>query len=358
MFALSLRVKRIVCGLFLLTLLGVFWGGAAYTRAAPVSTTVPTCVQETLPVALAPDQSAIYHIVGWLCWSGTLQTRTVQVLVSGGSYDHTYWDFPTQPDQYSYLRYAANAGYAVFNFDRIGQGHSDHPLAELVTVQSNAYVIHQIILALRAGQFSGVAFQNVILAGHSLGSGITIYEASQYPGDVNGVIITGFLHTFNSEMLAVLGSNIHPTLLDPRFAPLHYPGGYLTTKSGMRGELFYYQPTADPAIIDSDEATKGTFTDAEASTFFSQVPLTISQQIHVPVLIAVGQYDQFFCEGSLLFTCADPATVMAYEAHYYSPDAHLQITIIPNSGHDLNLQENASTWFTQALAWANQAVGM
>ncbi|MBA2287103.1 MAG: alpha/beta hydrolase [Ktedonobacteraceae bacterium] len=218
-------------------------------------------------------------------------------------------------------------------------------------------MLHQLIQDLRAGQIGGQAFQKVVIAGHSLGSAISIVEASSYPGDVDGVIITGFLHTFNGEMAAILGSDTHPAQVDSQFAQGSYSAGYLTTNPGTRGALFYYQPTVDPNILATDESTKGTYTDAEASTFFPQVPLTVSRQIHVPVLIAMGVYDQFFCEGTALARCGTVASVQSYEASYFSPDAHLHIVVLPDAGHDINLQENAQAWFTQATAWVNTYVG-
>jgi pimeloyl-ACP methyl ester carboxylesterase len=281
----------------------------------------------------------------------------VQVLVSGGSYSHVYWDFSYEPERYSYLKSIVAAGYAAFNFDRIGIGESDHPLSELVSVQSNAYVIHQLIQALRSGQVGGVPFGKVMLVGHSLGSAICLYVASYYQGDVDGVIITGFLHWFNPAMIPILGADIYSVQLDPQFAGQHYPAGYLTTRPGTRGDLFHYLPNTDPSVLATDEATKGSFTDAEAASFFALVSSTDSQQIQVPVLIAVGRYDRFFCAGSPLIDCTNPSTVQRYEAPFYAPAATLQVVIIDNAGHDINLQQNAPTWFAQAISWAEQKVG-
>ncbi len=317
----------------------------------------PICHEETLSVTLVPNSLTRYSIVGWLCSNGTLAGKTVQVLVSGGAYSHVYWDFPYQPDHYSYVRSSVQAGYAVFNFDRIGIGQSAHPLSALVTVLSNASVVHQIVQALRRGQFEGVSFQKVIVVGHSLGSAISLYEAGQYPGDVNGVIITGFLHTVNALEVPILAKDIHPAQLDPRFVDQGYLPGYLTTRPGTRGQLFYSLPTTEAQVLATDEATKATFTDAEASTFFPLVPAPLSRQIHVPVLLAEGKFDHFFCEGTVLVNCSDPRTVQDYEAAFFSQDAHLQVQIIDQAGHDLNLQENAPFWFEQAISWADDAVG-
>jgi hypothetical protein len=97
------------------------------------------CESHVLPVTLSALNPTVYHIASWLCYQGSLsQHHSVQVLVHGATYGHSYWDFTFQPDMYSYVKYMTNAGYATFNFDRIGIGVSDHPPAALVTIQSNA----------------------------------------------------------------------------------------------------------------------------------------------------------------------------------------------------------------------------
>src|SRR6266571_7852784 len=156
----------------------------------------PSCTQTSIPVTLSPLDSTVYHVVTWLCSQGPVAGKTVQVLVHGGTYDHTYWDFPLSPQTYSYVSQITNAGYVALNFDRIGIGLSDTPPALQVTVQSNAYVVHQLIQDLRNGSFNGVSFAKVMLAGHSFGSATVVAEASQY-ADVDGVIITGDMHTVN-----------------------------------------------------------------------------------------------------------------------------------------------------------------
>lgn len=93
-----------------------------------------------------------------------------------------------------------------------------------------------------------------MLAGHSLGSIIGVQQAATYH-DVDGLVVTGFLHTYGPG-IAVLLANLYPSALDPRFATLGLDLGYLTTKPGTRGPTFYYLPNADPAVIALDEQTK------------------------------------------------------------------------------------------------------
>ena len=100
-----------------------------------------------------------YTIYGELCNPTTGASHTLELTVPGGTYGHIYWDFPYEPQTYSYV-YAANAaGYSTFNIDRIGTGLSSHPSLSVVdvTMNTNAYVIHEIVQDLRNGEASGIS---------------------------------------------------------------------------------------------------------------------------------------------------------------------------------------------------------
>ena len=43
-----------------------------------------------------------------------------------GSSSYSYWDF-TVPEDYSYVRAAADAGFTTFRYDRLGTGLSEKP---------------------------------------------------------------------------------------------------------------------------------------------------------------------------------------------------------------------------------------
>ena len=74
--------------------------------------------------------------------------------------------------------------------------------------------------------------------------------------------------------------------------------------------------------------------------------------MHVPVFVAVRQYDNIFCLGT--FSCTNANAVGTYEALYYAPQAQLKLVVIPNAGHALNLQRNAPTdWYPQAIQWVH-----
>ncbi|GCE07115.1 alpha/beta fold hydrolase [Dictyobacter aurantiacus] len=195
----------------------------------------------------------------------------------------------------------------------------------------------------------------VLLVGHSLGSVACWIEAGTYH-DVDGVIITGLLHHLNSTSLAGVVATLYPATLDPRFANqllnVNY-AGYLTTEPGTREDDFYYEPGTDPNVLQTDEATKETATPGEFSSFAEPIADGISLQINVPVLVVVGQDDSLFC-GLAATDCSSAATIQQAEAPFYAPQARLQVAVVPEAGHNINLHKTAPLWFATAKAWTSQ----
>jgi pimeloyl-ACP methyl ester carboxylesterase len=130
--------------------------------------------------------------------------KTLQLLLHGGTYNRSYWDFPYDPARYSYVRAANAAGFSTLAIDRVGYGKSTHPISGLVTVQSSAATVHQLITAVRAGEL-GAMFGRIVLVGHSIGSAVTIREAGTYH-DVDAVVVTGLLHHVGAAVPTVLAS--------------------------------------------------------------------------------------------------------------------------------------------------------
>jgi len=311
------------------------------------------CEELTFDVTLSPSDAAVHSVFGVLCSRGGLEHKTIQITLHGATYSHLYWDWPYQPETYSYMRAATAAGYAVLNLDRIGIGQSDHPPAAAVTIEANAYVVHQIVQALRGGDlivpaFGRVQAERVALVGHSLGSVISIQEAATY-GDVDGVALTGVSHTITPALGQILGS-LYPANLDPLFSGRSIPDGYLTSLPGYRG-VFYYAPSADPLVIAIDDQTKETVTTAELDT---AVPaLGLSGGIHVPVVVVVGDFDAAFCAPP---TCSASGS-LATEPGFYPPDACAESVVIAGAGHDLNLHFQAPAAYDAVLSWMDRRVG-
>lgn len=340
----------------LLLLLGMVAAGYPPGQASSDSRGGATeCRRTTVPVTLTAADTTSYHIVGWLCARGRVQGKTVQLLVSGLTYDHNYWDLPYQPRLYSYVRAAANAGYATFNIDRIGVGQSDRPPADLVTVASQAYTVHQVVQALRRGAVGGTSFRKVIGVGHSLGAAILICETATY-SDVDGLILADYMHQANVAQQVAIGATMYPAQQDPRFTSA-MPAGYVTTKPGTRGTSFYHQGFVDQAVVNLDESLKQTATAGERSSLNLARDPQFSRSIRVPVLLVVGEQDALACSSAVGLSCANGPAIMAREQASFSPQACLTAMLLPNAGHDTNLHLNARQWFAAAALWADKRVG-
>jgi hypothetical protein len=183
---------------------------------------------------------------------------------------------------------------------------------------------------------------------------VTATEAGTY-NDADGVIITGLTHVPNGLQASFLAS-YGPAQLDPKFAGAGLPLGYLTTFPGTRGTSFYNAANADPAVIALDEQLKATSTAGETATVgVGFAPLSLG--INAPVLVAMGQKDQLFCQPLLLLSCDTGTAVASRESLFYNQHACLEGYALPNSGHDINLHYNATDWFAAATAWSNKRVG-
>lgn len=324
---------------------------------AALADSATTCHAYRLPVTLSPIDLTTYHVFGQLCYQGSPHGKTIQMLVHGATYDHNYWNWPLSPQKYSYVRQATDAGYATFAIDRIGVGNSDHPLSTLVTLQANAYVDHQLVLDLRRGIVGGTSFAKVILVGHSLGSEVSLYQQATY-ADANALILLGFSHQLNAVFFAAHVADFYPAALDPKFADGNFPGIYLTSVPGTRAANWYNVADADPNVIALDENLKQTLTDGEEVTSLIGFDPTISQAVHVPVLLAIGQDDNDLCADSNHSACASAATFLSLEEPDFSTSGTcLEAFVLPYSGHVINLHRNAHDWFETAANWANRRVG-
>lgn len=339
-------ISRLAVGLLCLLALTLLVPSGAWAQAGALR-----CKNLTFAVKLAPGDSAVYNVFGVLCARGGLQKKTFQIALHGATYSHLYWDWPYRPETYSYVRRATAAGYAVLNLDRIGVGRSDRPPAADVDIESNAYVVHQIVQALRGGDlvvssFGRVRAERIALVGHSLGSVISIQEAATY-GDVDGVVLTGVSHTVTPALNDV---QFYPASLDPRFAGEGLPDNYFTTVPGTRG-IFYHPSSVGPGVLRLDERTKETVTLAELMTAVSG--LSFSTGIHVPVLVVVGDLDGAFCAAP---GCKASGSINA-EPSFYPADTCAKAVSIANAGHDLNLQFQAPLAYNTILGWLDRWVG-
>jgi pimeloyl-ACP methyl ester carboxylesterase len=311
------------------------------------------CEEVRFEVALAQGEPAEHELVAWLCARGAIHGKTLQVLIHGATFDHRYWDFPLQPETYSYVDYITRAGYAVLNVDRIGYGESTRPFDGLeVTLAAGAFTIHQAIEELRAGQrivrgFGRVRADRVQLVGSSMGAFISKILASTY-GGVDGVVLSSFAHHVGAGGIESFDLNI-PAQQDPKFADL--PNiNYFSQVEGSREFLFYHLPNSDPDVIALDTAMRETWTVGEVESIIPTLEMPVG--IEVPTLVVVGDFDNIVCN----LPCSETGS-LDFEAALYPPEACVEIEIIPDTGHAITLHENAQEVFALLQAWSDRRVG-
>lgn len=323
-------------------------------KPATASTLAPlTCKETFLPVALEPGQEAKYQIYGELCARGSFENKTVQVLVSGLTYSSSYWNPDYQPERYSYVESITQAGYATFNYDRIGIGKSSRPPGDQVKIPTSAFVLSQINQALRSGAIEGKSFEKIINFGYASGAVAPLAVASQF-GGVDGIILAGYLRNTNQDFLTQFGQSVYPAQDDPILKSQNLPSGYLTTLPGTRGSLFYNVANTDPKVLEIDEATKQTFTTGEGSSLVDAIFSDIYQGVKVPTFLVIGSKDQVFCTGNV---CDSSENVAQFMSPFFSKAAQLQTFVVPNGGHALNAELSTPIYFSAIRQWSDRFVG-
>lgn len=307
------------------------------------------CERFTVQSALSQTDTVRYTVAGTLCSPIGTRGRTVQVLLSGSFYDQSYWDFSYQPQTYSYVRAMNAAGYATLAFDRPGVGLSDKPPADQLSGDAYAFVTNRMVTELRKGIFTDKRFGKIVLVGHSFGSSTAVETATTYK-NVDGLVLTAFLHAFGPG-----GEKFNPAVYlaadDPRFKLETLPAGYLTLRPGDAGRtlLFLNAANTDPNVIAVDEATKWTTAGGEANSFLKVVTTpAITQALKLPILSVNGAFDSIFCSPPSCPQAQD-------EAKSYSSESKVQISVIPNTAHAINLHKSAPETYGVIRAWLDKA---
>jgi pimeloyl-ACP methyl ester carboxylesterase len=307
-----------------------------------------TCSKETISVKGDGLLPRTYTVAGALCGKEPANKQILLITAHGATYNRLYWDWPQNPAEHSFVR-NQDARVSVLNIDLLGSGASSRPLSVNVTMQAQASMLNKVVRAMRAR-----GFQKVILVGHSSGSGVITLAASTY-GNVDGLIVTGFLHRFAAPVpppggLAVPLS-LYPAAIDPAFSGMNLDPGYLTTRPGTRANPgFYNGAVADPDVITYDDAHKDIVTATHVAGFVAIVnDPRISQAVNVPVLSLVGSHDGGFCDSP---ACPQAAE----EPAAWSPGAQLELHVIPNAGHNIHLHGTpyAKTEYAYVREWLDR----
>ncbi|MGI9291154.1 MAG: alpha/beta fold hydrolase [Gammaproteobacteria bacterium] len=326
-----------------------FYSNADYAWASDLDDV--TCEEKRISVKLSEDGWREFDLVGQLCWPGELKDQTLQVLVSGAGYGYVYWDFPYQPDTYSYARAALRAGDAVFNFDRLGMGLSDHPFGIALDVDTQAYVLHQALDVLASEH----EFEATVMLGHSFGSTISLAHSLRWPEQSDGIVLTGFIHNFNPAFGAAMGQSIGFAAFSGPLSGSLVDPTYTISKPDSRNDVFYTTDNTDPEVMVTDNDTRETTAVGELismSRYFADQ----SKQLTVPVFVLIGENDFVVC-GEEGLDCTDHQAVIENELVYYPAQACPEIVVLDDTNHNANLHLNAQGNFALMLDWIGRRVG-
>lgn len=291
-----------------------------------------------------------WHTSAWLTRPAEVRRDELHVLLHGAGDDHRYWDWPIEPERYSYVAWASQHGIATLNLDRIGCGHSSRPPGAEVTLDAQAQTLAQVIDAVRAGRNGVPAFSRLVLVGHSMGSVLCGVTAANYDG-VGAAVLTGYLPVDGTPEM---GDELFDFAFVPALTGLPHlrgliDGGYLTARADLGvDELRYLIAQTDPENIAFEALIQGSATKAELRDASVAGPLI--RTLTTPALAVVGQYDALLIDGGLGET--DTHDTVRRVADGIGPN--FEFCVVPDTGHMLNLHRTAPDTFTAIADWLDR----
>ncbi|KAI9645956.1 hypothetical protein NHQ30_005393 [Ciborinia camelliae] len=272
---------------------------------------------------------------------GYSPVKTIQILTHGIGLDKSYWDISPG---YSYVDAAAVAGYSTLAYNRLGVGGSDHPdPLQIVQASVDVEIQHGLTSLIRQGYFNKT-FENVIGVGHSYGSIIQLAQNAQYPHDVNGTVLTGFVNDVASLSYTIAANNPAVAAINNPTSWGNLPYGYVVHDTAISIQLpFFRAPYFPASTFKHQVAQKQTYTIGQQFTLpaiYSPAP-----KFKGPVDVVIGKYDFPFCQG----ICDHHIDLAAATIPVLYPAAHSKSEsfIVPNCGHLINAHYEADAQFDQ-----------
>jgi pimeloyl-ACP methyl ester carboxylesterase len=278
----------------------------------------------------------------------------VLLLLHGGTYNSSYWSWPQDPTDHSFVWQALAAGYAAMVPDRLGYGQSSRPPSSEVTFAAQALTLHQVVLDLHNGRLG--RYQSIIGVGHSYGSAELANLAATYPHDFSALVMTGSGHRVSAQTTQQAVTLFAPadSLLRQRFGNLD-PGYVTSINSQARLAVLYDPRYVSKAVLDYDTATEDTLPIGEAATRPADIAADTAQ-FTVPSMLIDGQHDSHYCRGAQtipepgLDDCSSGAALYSSERANY-PQC-FATAVVPDSGHDLTTEQGAALAARLMLHWA------
>ncbi|RFU75771.1 hypothetical protein TARUN_6530 [Trichoderma arundinaceum] len=286
--------------------------------------------------------SGNYHIAATYCQPDHGPGKAIQVLTHGVGFDRSYWDFPIDNFNYSYVARAVDEeGYSTFAWDRLGIAGSSkgNPINEIQQYLEIA-ALTELSYQLRDGSIKGIKtkFDKFVHVGHSFGSAITYNFVHANPDFSDAAVLTGFSQNPSFVAAFLLGGNFEPVKKIPALKST-YPVGYVAPQSSIGVNIQFFAPNDfNPKVLESSFATGQAAAPGEILTIGAGTGVVNDFKGHL--LIITGERDLPFCGGN----CTDTTTIkgafpnlIAASEPFFPHAASFNTTIVPGSGHGLNL---------------------
>jgi pimeloyl-ACP methyl ester carboxylesterase len=298
--------------------------------------------------APATATAPTWYVSAWISVPEELRRPELLILVHGANSDHRYWDFPFEPDSYSFAKWAHARGFATLMIDRIGSGASSLPPGAENTIDAQAEVLHRIVEKARVGSDGIPAFSRVISIGASFGSVVCGAESARY-GDVDAVVLSAYMPVDGTGPLSeeILRSLFEPAVRRrPQLAGL-VDEDYLLPREDLGPDWLYRLDSADRAIIAANESISGTMTLGELSGVSEAGPFIRSSS--APTLVLVGQFDPLLFDSGIEEDCYSSS---AHTAELSPPN--FEYRVVPDTGHGLALHRTAQHSFQMIGDWLDE----
>lgn len=236
-----------------------------------------------------------------------------------------YWNFKGVPG-YDYADQQARKGHISVTIDRLGYGASDKPPGLASCFGSQADTAHQVVQALRSGNYksdaASPAFKKVFLAGHSAGGLTATIEAYTFH-DIDGLVNFGWADQTTSKFTAEQVADTNNRCAMSAAGTYSTPGApknYTPFGNDKAGILFSSASPEVRAAVPAPAADPCgdllSFQDGIAADSLGVAETT------VPVLIVAGSNDMLF-----------PAPALQIQAERYSSSTRVTYKELAETAH-------------------------
>jgi pimeloyl-ACP methyl ester carboxylesterase len=301
------------------------------------------------------------RLAAWITIPERLTDPDLHLLIPGATYDHRYWDWPGASTRYSFVEAMAARGRATIAIDRLGTGASSRPDGARVDIGLHVRSLVQLMDVAESEGFGGHRFARFVLVGHSLGSIVAAATAVEGPARIRASVLTGVVAPSGAGgasagvAAAFAPSDPGSPVTTPWIRAEDHPGlaskglppGYLTTRPGSRAEMFYRLARTDPDVVRRDEELQDTMTSGEVRSLVEVAES--SRWPQCPTLVVVGQYD-----GVMYDALKDADISRRVDRRRSSNPDNVEIVIMPDTGHNLALHNNAPDTNETIAAWLSK----